>query len=74
MTGHSPSVPLILGTHYRLYFCDLVVSGKKLGGGGTYLAVPRKGPGLTLRGMVVPFANMTGQGMPSVLGEKGCNV
>src|SRR5271168_3785040 len=26
--------------HYRLYFCDLVVSGKKLGGGGTYLAVP----------------------------------
>jgi hypothetical protein len=74
VTGNSPSVPLILGTHYRLYFCDLVVSGKKLGGGGTYLAVPRKGPGLTLRGMVVPFANTTGRGMTSVLGEKGCNV
>src|SRR5271168_844367 len=40
VTGHSPSVPLILGTHHRLYFCDLVVSRKKLGGGGTYLAVP----------------------------------
>jgi hypothetical protein len=43
VTGNSPCVPLILGTHHRLYFCDLVVSRKKLGGGGTYLTVPHLG-------------------------------